>query len=98
MLASGRDTGAPVRPGERRSAGGTINQVTLNVTLEQAAVLALAQEEGRLSLALRNPDDIAVIENAPPTTAADIIEPQRRAQIQRRQPQPEEPNVPTRVE
>jgi pilus assembly protein CpaB len=99
VLASGRDTGAPVRPGERRSTNqGSVNQVTLSVTLEQAAVLALAQEQGRLTLALRNPEDIAVIENAPDTTTADIIEPTRRAQIQRRQPQVEAPRVPTRVE
>src|SRR5690606_17218758 len=90
VLASGRDTGAPVRPGERRSTNsGTVNQVTLSVTLEQAAVLALAQEQGRLTLVLRNPDDIAIVENAPETTTADIIEPTRRARIQRRQPQPE---------
>lgn len=99
VLASGRDTGAPVRPGERRrTTQGQINQVTLSVTLEQAGVLALAQEQGRLTLALRNPEDIALIENAPDTTTADIIEPTRRARIQRRQPQPEEPRVPTRVE
>lgn len=100
VLASGRDTGAPVRPGERRSyTAATVNQVTLSVTLEQASVLALAQEQGRLTLALRNPDDIAVIENAPETTTADIIEPTRRAQIQRRAPtQPEAPRVPQRVE
>ncbi len=37
VLASGRDTGAPVRPGERTTTTqGTINQVTLSVTLEQA--------------------------------------------------------------
>lgn len=100
VLASGRDTGAPPRPGERRTyASGTVNQVTLSVTLEQAAVLALAQEQGRLTLILRNPEDIAVVENAPETTTADIIEPARRAQIQRRQPQqPEAPRIPQRVE
>jgi pilus assembly protein CpaB len=99
VLASGRDTGAPVRPGERRrSSSSTVNQVTLSVTLEQAAVLALAQEQGHVTLALRNPDDIAVVENAPETTTADIIEPTRRAQIQRRAPEPEAPRVPQRVE
>jgi pilus assembly protein CpaB len=100
VLASGRDTGGPARPGERTSYGpGTVNQVTLSVTLEQAAVLALAQEQGRLTLVLRNPDDIAVVENAPETTTADIIEPERRARVQRRAPQtPEDPRLPERVE
>jgi pilus assembly protein CpaB len=102
VLASGRDTGAPVRPGERRTTyqGGTVNQVTLSVTLEQAAVLALSQEQGRLTLVLRNPDDIALVDNPPETTTADIIEPDRRAQIQRRQPSSStpEPRLPQRVE
>lgn len=99
VLASGRDTGAPVRPGERRrTTGGTVNQVTISVTLEQAAVLALAQEQGRLTLILRNPDDIAVVENAPETTTSDIIEPERRRRIQRRQPTTDEPRLPQRVE
>jgi pilus assembly protein CpaB len=99
VLASGRDTGAPLRPGERRTTNqGTINQVTMSVTLEQAGVLALSQEQGRLTLVLRNPDDITVLENAPETTTADIIEPQRRQRIQRRQPQTEEPRLPQRVE
>ncbi|HJL15045.1 MAG TPA: Flp pilus assembly protein CpaB [Sandaracinaceae bacterium LLY-WYZ-13_1] len=99
VLASGRDTGGPTRPGERRAVGSrTVNQVTLSVTLEQAAVLALAQQQGRLTLVLRNPDDIQVVENAPETTTEDIIEPERRRRIQRRQPQPEEPRLPQRVE
>ncbi len=99
VLASGRDTGAPPRPGERRTySSGTVNQVTLSVTLEQASVLALSQEQGRLTLILRNPDDIAVVENAPETTTEDIITPERRAQIQRRQPQTDEPRIPQRVE
>jgi pilus assembly protein CpaB len=100
VLASGRDTGGTPRPGEQRAgySSGQVNQVTLSVTLEQAAVLALAQEQGRLTLVLRNPDDIAVVENAPETTTADIIEPERRAVIQRRQPQTEEPRLPERVQ
>lgn len=99
VLASGRDTGAPTRPGERGSRGGSVSQVTLSVTLEQSQVVALAQEQGRLTLVLRNPDDIAVVENAPSTTTADIIEQERRRRIQRRAPQnEEEPQLPIRVE
>lgn len=100
VLAAGRDTGAPVRPGERRTTHqGSVNQVTLSVTLEQAGVLALAQEQGKLTLVLRNPEDITLVENAPETTTADIIEPARRVTIQRRnQPPPEAPRLPTRVE
>lgn len=100
VLASGRDTGAPRRPGERRrTRSGSISQVTLSVTLEQAAVLALAQEQGELTLALRNPDDIAILDGLPETTTADIIEPERRARVQRRRPRATpEPTTPTRPE
>lgn len=99
VLAAGRDTGAPTRPGERRTTqSGSVSQVTISVTLEQAAVLALSQEQGRLTLILRNPDDIAVVENAPETTTADIIEPERRARVQRRSAAPETARLPQRVE
>jgi pilus assembly protein CpaB len=100
VLASGRDTGGQPRPGERRSHGGTVNQVTLSATLEQAAVLALAQQQGRLTLALRNPEDIAIVENAPETTTADVIGIERR-DVQQRRPQtsqPEAPRLPERVQ
>lgn len=99
-LAAGSDTGAPLRPGERRRTNaGSMSQVTLSVTLEQAAVVALAEEQGDLTLVLRNPNDIEVVENAPDTTTEDIIEPERRERIVRRRPPTvEEPRIPTRVE
>ncbi len=100
VLASGRDTGAPVRPGERRSSSSaTVNQVTLSVTLEEGAVLALAQQQGRITLALRNPEDITQLENAPETTTEDIINIERRVRMQHRvRRQTEEPTGPQRVE
>ena len=100
VLASGQDTGGQPRPGQRRSTNaGSVSQVTLSVTLEQSAVVALAERQGRLTLVLRNPDDIEVVENAPDTTTADIIEPERRERVQRRaRPTEEEPRLPTRVE
>ena len=98
VLASGRDTGAPRRPGERRRTNqGTVNQVTLSCTLEQAAALALAQEQGRLTLILRNPEDITVVENANDTTSADIMGAEGRQRIQRRQPATQ-PTLPQRVQ
>ena len=99
VLAAGADTGAPLRPGERRrTSAGSVSQVTLSVTLEQAAVVALAEEQGDLTLVLRNPNDIEVVENAPDTTTEDIIEPERRVRVQRRRPTTEEPRLPQRVE
>lgn len=99
VLAAGRDTGAPVRPGERRrTRHGTVAQVTLSVTLEQAAALALSQEQGRLTLILRNPDDITIVENARDTTTGDIMGTEGRQRIQRRQPTQPQPTLPRRVE
>jgi hypothetical protein len=60
------------------------NQITVSVTVEQSQVLVQASGQGRLSLTLRNPDDIAVLDGLPETTATDIIEPARRAELQRR--------------
>ena len=96
VLAAGADTGAPVLPGQRSRRQTTVNQVTVSVTLEQAAVLALAEAQGRISLVLRNPNDIELVEDAPDTTTADIIEPERRVRIRRRAP--EQPQLPVRVE
>lgn len=99
VLAAGRDTGAPLRPGERRTTRqGTVNQVTLSCTLEQAQALALAQEQGRLTLILRNPDDITAVENPRDTTSQDVLGTEGRQRIQRRRPQTEEPDLPQRVE
>ena len=87
VLAVGQNTGGAGRvEGERRSYGNRSSQVTLSVTPEQAQTLALALEKGRLSLVMRNPDDIAVLEGLPETTSEDIIEVERRTRIQRRRP------------
>ena len=84
VLACGQDMGgarAAVTPeGGRRT--GDMNQVTVAVTIQQAQLLTYAQERGSLSLALRNPDDIAVLEGLPDTTSADIMESERRATTQ----------------
>ena len=84
VLASGSDTGGPAVTNPRSRTAQRVREVTLSSTLEQAGVLAFAQEQGRLTLILRNPDDIAVVDGLPETTAADIIEPERRARVQRR--------------
>jgi pilus assembly protein CpaB len=47
--------------------------VTLSSTVEQAQILTQAQQRGRLTLTLRNPEDIAVLESLPETTAKDVL-------------------------
>jgi pilus assembly protein CpaB len=99
VLAVGRDTGAEARPGspQQRAGGGqSFNQVTLSVTVQQAQMLTFAEDRGELTLILRNPDDIAVLQGLPETTASDILEPARRAAIQRRDvPRPAADTGPT---
>ena len=103
VLAAGQDTGAIQRAGQGGSQRSTaINQVTLSASVEQAQVLAFAAQRGRLTLILRNPDDIEVLQGLPETTTADIIEPERRQRVQRARPAapttPPPPTVPTRIQ
>jgi len=90
VLAAGRDTGALQRTATAR-APTSMNDVTLSTTVEQAQLLAFAQQRGRLTLLLRHPDDITVIEGLPETTTDDIIEPERRETRQRTVPRPPPP-------
>lgn len=52
------------------SGGGT--SVTVSVTMAQAQLLTQAQQRGRLTLTLRNPDDIALVDGLMETTAKDV--------------------------
>jgi pilus assembly protein CpaB len=90
-LAAGRDLGGEVaaaQPGAANSAANNgvsraeVTMVTLSVTLEEAALLVFAQDRGRLSLVMRNPDDINVVEGMPETTMNNLI--QNRDQQQQR--------------
>jgi pilus assembly protein CpaB len=70
VLAVGRDTGGRVST----SANDSVSQVTLSATIEQSQTFALAQREGRISLALRNPEDIRTIARLPAKTSQSLIE------------------------
>jgi pilus assembly protein CpaB len=70
VLATGNDIGADLRRDESRSA--RASQVTLSMTLEQSQTLAVAAARGALTLVLRNPDDITVVEGLPPRTSEDF--------------------------
>jgi len=90
VLAVGRDTGGEqAAPGARPPAGGrpgvSLNQVTLSSTVAQAQTLTYAADRGELTLILRNPDDIAILDGLPETSANDILEPARRAILLRRE-------------
>lgn len=85
VLAAGQDTGALQRQSATRTPT-QMNDVTLSTTVEQAQLLAFAQQRGRLTLLLRHPDDITVLEGLPETTTDDIIAPERREERQRTRP------------
>ena len=88
--SAGRDTGgeaAAARPGTTTQAGsGETNQVTLSATIQESALLVFAQDRGRLSLVLRNPDDIAVVDGLPETSMNDIIQSRGRVHAVTAQP------------
>lgn len=79
VLAVGQDTGSGEEgPAAHKGGGGQVNQVTLGVTVAQAQIVAFATDRGRLSLVLRNPDDIATLDDLPATTVEKILEAERR--------------------
>ena len=63
--------------------------VTLLLTPDQAQVLELAKSEGKISLALRNPQDAALVETGEPITP-DVLDPtySQRTARGKRAPQP----------
>ncbi len=69
VLATGRDTGG----GRREEAELRASQVTLGVTLDQGQTLATADAEGTLTLVLRHPGDITLVEGLPARTTSDVL-------------------------
>jgi pilus assembly protein CpaB len=70
VLSVGGDITRSDDPAKR---GHSHTGVALSATVEQAQVLTLAQQRGRLALTLRNAEDIAVLASLPETTAKDIL-------------------------
>jgi pilus assembly protein CpaB len=89
VLAVGEDTGGDDDAEDERRT----RDVSVAVTMEQATLLAHARTRGQLELTLRNPEDIELVEDLGETTDTDLIEPERRRRIQRRQPPEEEPSI-----
>ncbi len=79
VLAVGQDTGAIQDGAGNIRRPGSVSQVTMGVTVTQAQLVAFATDRGRLTLVLRNPDDIAVVKDLPETTVQDILEAERKA-------------------
>jgi len=71
VLAVGDDTGGETGSGDVRGAHG--GSVTLAVSIEQGQRLILATTQGRMSLLLRNPDDVRMLEGAPEARAEETF-------------------------
>lgn len=67
-----------------RSAHGRERQLTLSLKVEEAQLLALARARGRLSVALRGPNDSKVIESVADMPLTSLYDKQIRETVQRR--------------
>ena len=76
VLAVGADIGDSDQ-GIKRYRYWSRGSVTLSATIDQAQLLTQAEHQGRLKLALRNPDDIVQSTELPVTTAAEVSGPGR---------------------
>jgi pilus assembly protein CpaB len=56
--------------------------LTLSLNLQEAQLLALAVEKGRLSVALRNPDDQRVVEGIPDMSSTALTDTEVRRAVQ----------------
>lgn len=78
--------GAVTDPQLMRASGGDAggDQLTLSVKLEEAQLLALARERGKLSVMLRQPDDTRVVEGAPELPVSSLFDVGYRNDLQLR--------------
>ena len=70
VLSVGGDIARSDEQNQRTYAHGVI---TLSATVEQAQLITQAQQRGNLTLTLRNPEDITIIESVPETSARDLF-------------------------
>lgn len=80
VLAVGRQFGRGRAPG---GYSGGYSTVTVSVTPSEAELLTLAQEKGRITLLLRNSQNLKTEENLPKVTMDDIIKPEKIRKIQK---------------
>jgi pilus assembly protein CpaB len=72
VLAVGLDTGGD---GVEKHAGGIRDSLlTLSLSIREAQLEAMAAEKGRISVALRNPDDVRVVDGLPQLTGSALLE------------------------
>jgi pilus assembly protein CpaB len=65
VLAAGLETSADLDPSKKQGAPDRDNLLTLSLTLPEAQLLAAAQEKGKITVALRNPEDQRTVDRIP---------------------------------
>lgn len=78
VLATGLDTTTNTTGGGNRT---RIEALTVSVSLEESQLLALAQNAGKLSVIVRNPDDQRVAESPPDVSRAALVDASVRQKI-----------------
>lgn len=77
VLATGTDLGE----GEKKESAGRGDLLTLSLTLSEAQILALAAERGRLTVAVRHPDDQQRTSGVVDINFNSIVDPKERQNI-----------------
>jgi len=72
VLAVGLDTGNDA--GEKHSNNGRDSLLTLSLTIREAQLEAMAAEKGRISVALRNPDDVRVVDGLTQISGSALVD------------------------
>lgn len=95
VLATGMDTSPDqAKDSKESSSYAGDNLLTLSLTLTEAQVLALAQERGRLTVAVRHPDDQARTSGMVDLNFNQIVDEKQRAQIRNVRTGPREITAP----
>jgi pilus assembly protein CpaB len=77
VLAVGLDTGSD--QGEKHGPGRD-PALTVSVTIREAQIVSLASERGRISVALRNRDDVRIVDGLVETTSSALVDARTAAQ------------------
>ena len=72
--------------GTNRRGEANFGNITVAVTLEEAELLAFSMSRGQLHVALRQSDDLGVVENPPEVDFTNIFEPVKRIRLQQSRP------------
>ena len=82
VLAIGLETTNDARPQDAQKQNMRAPLLTLSVNLQEAQLLALGAEKGRLSVALRNPDDQRVADRVPDLPSSALVDSNVRGAVQ----------------